>query len=184
MPIFSGRAFGAEIFHDPAAAFAKVLEALQAFQLEDDSFHPYSSKFDLYASNKIGGTLTPSEQRGFRVFMSETKGNCVACHYNGPGFAGSVRMFTDYSYEAIGVPRNDDIPGNRNAKVLRSGSLRAVGSSASGQQRVLRHVQDAHAEKRRDQAGVLSQRPDQNAARRDPFLQYARHEPRGVGTQP
>jgi cytochrome c peroxidase len=107
-------AFGKNIFEDPTAAFNKALAALQAFQLEDPSFHPYNSKYDLYAGNKVGGTFTPAEQRGFAVFNDPQKGNCFACHYNGAGLNGSVRIFTDYSYAAIGVPRNNEIPANGN----------------------------------------------------------------------
>lgn len=108
------QAFGAGILDQPERAFTNALAALQAFQLEDDSFHPYSSRYDLYASNKIGGTLSPAEQRGFRVYRDPAKGNCVACHYNGAGIGGSQRLFTDFTYAAIGVPRNDEIPANRN----------------------------------------------------------------------
>jgi cytochrome c peroxidase len=110
------QAFGADIFADPAAAFQKAGEALQAFQMEDYSFHPYSSKYDLYAGNKIGGSLTEAERRGFAVFSNPKKGNCYACHYSGAGLNGSVAMFTDYSYEAIGVPRNSAIAANRDPK--------------------------------------------------------------------
>ncbi len=110
------QAFGADIFSDSDNAFQKAVQALQAFQLEDYSFHPYSSKFDLYAANKIGGALTDAERRGFAVFMNPQKGNCFACHYSGAGLNGSVAMFTDYSYEAIGVPRNSSIAVNRNSK--------------------------------------------------------------------
>jgi cytochrome c peroxidase len=108
--------FGANIFADPTVAFQKAGEALQAFQMEDYSFHPYSSKYDLYAANKIGGNLTEAERRGFAVFSNPKKGNCYACHYSGAGLNGSVAMFTDYSYEAIGVPRNSAIAANRNPK--------------------------------------------------------------------
>jgi cytochrome c peroxidase len=109
------QAFGHSAFENTTTAFARALDALQAFQLEDPSFHPYSSKYDLYASNKIGGTLSPAERRGFAVYNDPHKGNCFACHYNGAGLDGSVRLFTDYTYAAIGVPRNDDIPANRHA---------------------------------------------------------------------
>ncbi len=109
------RAFGNDVFANPEKAFQRAAEALQAFQKEDYSFHPYSSKYDLYAGNKIGGDLTQAERRGFAVFMNPKKGNCFACHYSGAGLAGSVAMFTDYSYEAIGVPRNAAIPVNRNS---------------------------------------------------------------------
>jgi cytochrome c peroxidase len=106
-------AFGRGTLSDSDRAFASALAALQAFQLEDDSFHPYSSKYDRYASNKIGGELTAQERRGFAVYDDPKKGNCFACHYNGAGLNGSVRLFTDYSFAAIGVPRNRDIPANR-----------------------------------------------------------------------
>lgn len=105
-------AFGENIFDNVAKAFSSALAALQAFQLEDPSFHRYNSKYDLYAGNKIGGTLTPAEQRGFAVYNDPQKGNCFACHYNGAGVNGSVRLFTDYTYAAIGVPRNNDIAAN------------------------------------------------------------------------
>ncbi len=110
------QAFGAAVFDDVRGAFRKALEALQAFQVEDPSFHPYNSKYDLRASNKIGGTFTPAENRGFAVYNDPKKGNCFACHYNGAGLNGSVRLFTDYTYAAIGVPRNMDIPANKNPR--------------------------------------------------------------------
>jgi cytochrome c peroxidase len=106
-------AFGREILSDHERAFRAASDALQAFQLEDDSFHPYTSKYDRYASNKIGGALTAQERRGLAVYNDPKKGNCFACHYNGAGLNGSVRLFTDYTYAAIGVPRNRDIPANR-----------------------------------------------------------------------
>lgn len=109
------QAFGSNAFADTNAAFNNALAALQAFQLEDTSFHPYSSKYDLYAGNKIGGTLTPAEIRGMDVFTDPNTGNCASCHYQGAGLNGSVALFTDFSYEAIGVPRNSSIPANGNA---------------------------------------------------------------------
>ena len=107
--------FGEHAFEDPAA-FDNATKALQAFQLEDPSFHPYSSRYDLYAGNKIGGTMSAAEARGFAVYNDPDKGNCFACHYNGAGLFGSVALFTDFTYAAIGVPRNKDIPANRNAR--------------------------------------------------------------------
>ena len=106
------QAFGSDAFADPNSAFVSALQALQAYQLEDRDFHPYSSKYDLYAGNKIGGTLTPAEARGLAVFTDPGTGNCASCHYQGAGLNGSSALFTDFSYEAIGVPRNTAIPAN------------------------------------------------------------------------
>jgi cytochrome c peroxidase len=110
------RAFGGSLGGDVEKAFGQVLFALERFQLEDESFHPYTSKFDLHAGNKIGGDFTPAETRGFKVFADPTLGNCASCHYSGAGISGSSGLFTDFSYEAIGVPRNADIPANVDPK--------------------------------------------------------------------
>jgi cytochrome c peroxidase len=105
-------AFGGDVFGSTAHAFQCALDALQAYQLEDNDFHPYSSKFDLFADNKVGGELTPSEVRGLQVFSDPNKGNCNACHFGGPGANGGTELFTDFTFEAISVPRNVEIPAN------------------------------------------------------------------------
>lgn len=111
----------ADIATNPATAFTVIGLALQQFQLEDDDFHPYTSKFDYYAkletSNGQPVNLTAAEQRGQNVFVDSSRGNCFACHYTGPmgGPAypnGGQYEFSDFSYEAIGVPRNPAIPAN------------------------------------------------------------------------
>ena len=44
------QAYGANIFSDPATAFTDIGLALQQYQLEDPSFHPYTSKYDYAVS--------------------------------------------------------------------------------------------------------------------------------------
>lgn len=110
-PLFE-KAFGADVFDVPAATFDAAAAAFQAFQLEDDSFHPFSSKFDLYLDGKPGGTLTAAEARGLDVFGDPKKGNCASCHSSSAGPGGSHPLFTDFSYEATSVPRNLEIPAN------------------------------------------------------------------------
>ncbi len=109
-------AFPGVTWTDTAGVFDAALSALQAFQLEDRSFHPYTSKFDLRAGNKLGGTFTAAEMRGYRVFVDGKRGNCASCHYHGAGPGGSSGMFTDYSYEAIGVPRNRTLVANQDPR--------------------------------------------------------------------
>jgi cytochrome c peroxidase len=108
-------AFGDDVFQRPNEAFQRATEALNAFQMEDYSFHPFSSKFDLHVRHKIGGQFSDAERRGLGVFLDPQKGNCAACHFTGAGLQGSSGLFTDYSYEAIGVPRNPDIPLNKDS---------------------------------------------------------------------
>ena len=105
--------YGADVFGSVDTAFADLGAAIQAYETEDASFHPYSSKYDLALHNKIGGSLTAAELRGFQVFSDANVGNCVACHFAGPSFNGNVGLMTDFTYQAIGAPRNDSsIPGN------------------------------------------------------------------------
>lgn len=141
------QAFGAGVFGDTATAFNDIGLALQAYQTEDPSFQPYSSKYDLYISNKIGGTLTPAEMRGLELFNDTTAGaGCVACHYSGANFSGSVGLMTDFTYQTLGAPRNDasipnnadPIPSNADASYYDMGlcgpftSLHLPGSATSG----------------------------------------------------
>lgn len=110
------QAFGENVFDDPATAFTDVGLALQQYQLEDPSFHPYTSKYD-YAvqvglSNGKPVSLTAAELRGYNVYINPNGGNCFACHYNGPMVGGGGAVFTDFTYAALGVPRNNSIPAN------------------------------------------------------------------------
>jgi len=104
------RTFGAGIFGHPAQAFARAMFALERFELEDPSFHPYSSKFDDFLDGKA--VLSAQEQRGYVSFMAPDKGNCASCHPATPGADGSHPLFTDFGFEALGVPRSPDIPAN------------------------------------------------------------------------
>jgi cytochrome c peroxidase len=117
------QAYGAQAFADPGTAFTNIGLALQAYQLEDPSFHPFSSKYDLYAGNKIGGTLTAAEKRGLDLFTDPNgKANCAACHYQGASLGGGSAFFTDFSFEGIGLPRNtSEIPANQDPKFIDMG---------------------------------------------------------------
>ncbi|CAB3749058.1 cytochrome-c peroxidase [Paraburkholderia humisilvae] len=105
------QAFGENAFADSAKAFTMAMSALQSYQQEDPSFHPYTSKFDLLRHNR-GNYLTPQEMHGLQLFNDENKGNCIACHLSGNAQGGSVAPFTDYSFEAVAPPRNMEIPAN------------------------------------------------------------------------
>jgi cytochrome c peroxidase len=94
-----------------ARALAQAAAALAAFELEDPSFHPYSSRYDRYLKGQTA--LSNEELAGLRLFSDPAKGNCAACHTVATGPGGQPPQFTDYSYHALGVPRNPGIPANR-----------------------------------------------------------------------
>jgi len=81
------------------------------------SVSPFTSKFDYYLANKA--TLTPQEANGYELFRG--KGSCNTCHLDGrsstllggsdTGQAASVQpMFTDTTYNNLGLPKNVRLP--------------------------------------------------------------------------
>jgi len=118
------RLYGARIFTQPAVALEQATMALEAFQMEDPSFRPYTSKFDAAMSGNA--TFTPEELRGYILFNNPDKGNCAKCHINVPGPGGRPAQFTDFSLVALGVPRNPAIPANRDARYFDLGACGPV----------------------------------------------------------
>jgi cytochrome c peroxidase len=103
--------FGANIFGQRALALDEALFALARFQAEDPSFHPYDSKYDAVLAGKA--TLSEAEARGLKLFDDPKKGNCSSCHIDRATLDGVFRpVFTDFQFEALGAPRNRDIPAN------------------------------------------------------------------------
>jgi cytochrome c peroxidase len=106
------RVFGADIFTRPDDAFARATLALQQFQREDEAFKPFSSKYDQFLRGRL--TLSEQELRGLALFNSPAKGNCAACHPSAKASDGSHPLFTDFSYDNLGVPRNAALAQNAN----------------------------------------------------------------------
>jgi cytochrome c peroxidase len=103
--------FGANIFAQRELALDEALFALARFQAEDPSFHPYDSKYDAVLAGKA--TLGEAEARGLKLFDDPKKGNCSSCHIDRATRDGVFRpVFTDFQFEALGAPRNRDIPAN------------------------------------------------------------------------
>jgi cytochrome c peroxidase len=102
--------FGSSVLHHPRLLVSEALFAIGRYQIEDPSFHPYSSKYDAWRQGKA--RLTPAELRGLRVFDDPKRGNCAACHLDRPSADGLPPLFTDFQYEALGVPRNRALAAN------------------------------------------------------------------------
>jgi len=103
-------AFGAGVLADADATLAEIGAAIAAYESEDPDFHPFSSKYDFWLQGKA--QLTGSELRGLALFNDPGKGNCTACHPSQRQGHSEHALFTDFTYDNIGVPRNWDIPAN------------------------------------------------------------------------
>lgn len=105
-PLFE-EVFGPGALKDVDRAYRHMVEAIAAFE-RTPHFAPFSSKYDAYLAGKA--SLTEQELRGLKLFEDEKKGNCAACHPSRPGPKGEPPLFTDFTYDNLGVPKNPDNP--------------------------------------------------------------------------
>jgi cytochrome c peroxidase len=106
------RVFGPAALDDTEAAYDHIARAIAAFERQS-VFNRFSSKYDAYLAGRVA--LSAAELRGLRAFEAEDKGNCAACHPSKPGRDGTPPLFTDFSYDNLGVARNPHNPYYRQA---------------------------------------------------------------------
>lgn len=102
--------YGSSVLSDPTTALQRMAEALAAFETEDGEFHPFTSKYDYWQKGQA--QLTAQEQRGLALFNDPSRGNCAACHPSTSADGVTPALFTDFSYDNLGVPRNYAIAAN------------------------------------------------------------------------
>jgi cytochrome c peroxidase len=99
--------YGPDALTDPDTAFANMADAIEAYE-KTSEVNPFSSKYDFWLRGEA--ELTEQEQRGLEIFEAENKGNCLACHPSRPAEDGSPPLFTDFTYDNLGVPPNPENP--------------------------------------------------------------------------
>lgn len=99
------RVFGPGLDSDDALLSA-MTTALADFE-RSATVNPFSSKYDAWLRGEA--ELTEQEERGRRLFEDPAKGNCAACHVT---TTDGMRppLFTDYTFDNIGIPRNPSSP--------------------------------------------------------------------------
>ena len=88
-----------------AINYARIGLAIAAYE---DSFevNQFSSKYDAYLEGKAN--LNKQEALGLELF--EGKAGCSGCHVSEPGPEGEPPLFTDFTYDNIGTPKNPENP--------------------------------------------------------------------------
>jgi cytochrome c peroxidase len=104
------RVFGSNAFADADFSLLAAQYSLSSFELSSAEFHPYDSKYDFFLKGKV--MLSQQELRGYSLFNRPDKGNCADCHPSTRQANGSPPVFTDYTYDNLGVPRNAEIQAN------------------------------------------------------------------------
>jgi len=89
---------------DINSIYAHITDALAAYQ-QSEEVNSFSSKYDAWMQGKA--IFTEAELHGMNLFGN--KGMCAECHIlNKDEYARRV-LFTDHTYDNLGIPRN---PGN------------------------------------------------------------------------
>jgi cytochrome c peroxidase len=79
--------------------------AIAAYE-NSSEVNQFSSKYDYYLLGEV--ELTDQEAWGLELF--EGKGFCSACHPSEVGPGGEPPLFTDFTFDNLGVPKNPDNP--------------------------------------------------------------------------
>jgi len=82
-------------------AYERIARSIAAYERSKE-VNPFSSKFDAYLDNKA--KLTKQEKDGFRLFLG--KGNCANCHSVTPDQCSKRPLFTDFTFDNPGIPKN------------------------------------------------------------------------------
>lgn len=93
------------------AAYDAMTQAIAAFERKP-RFARFTSKFDYFVAGRT--RLTAQERLGLELFNG--KALCSACHISTPTQNAKGKwipaLFTDFTYDNIGAPRNTNIPGD------------------------------------------------------------------------
>ena len=90
---------------DVEANYDRIALSIATYE-DSPEVNQFSSKYDYWLDNLA--ELSDEEAWGLELF--EGKAMCSACHPSSPGLAGERPLFTDFSYDNLGVPKNPENP--------------------------------------------------------------------------
>lgn len=90
---------------DADSLYAHITDALAAYQ-QSKEVNPFSSKYDAWKKGKTA--LSEAELRGMELFKD--KGMCAECHILDKDPRAEHTLFTDHTYDNLGIPRHPENP--------------------------------------------------------------------------
>ena len=91
--------------HDVAGTYERIARSISAYE-HSTEVNPFSSKYDYC----LAGMVDLTEQEAFGLELFEGDAMCSACHLSEPGPNGEPPLFTDFTYDNLGVPKNPENP--------------------------------------------------------------------------
>ena len=89
--------------------FDNIALSIEAYEASSES-NAFTSKYDYFLNGEA--VLTKQESSGLELFNN--KGNCAACHPITTGPYAAMPLFTDYTFDNLGIPKNLENPVYRN----------------------------------------------------------------------
>lgn len=86
------------------AAYDQIALAIAGYEASP-AVNAFTAKYDYYLAGKV--KLTKPERQGLELFAGQAQ--CAACHTLTPGFSGEP-VFTDFTYDNVGIPKNPANP--------------------------------------------------------------------------
>ncbi len=120
--------YGATALSESKRAYELIADAIAAYE-SSSTVNRFDSKFDAFLRGEE--SLSLEESKGFALFKDPEKGNCIACHTgNTESEDPQEWLFTDFTYDNLGVPRNSKIPQNQNPEFFDLGLCQQPGLKA------------------------------------------------------
>ena len=123
--------YGEDICRNTTNAYNAIGQALAAFE-NSKQVNAFSSKYDYYLKDSKKYPLSKQESVGLRLFEDKKKGNCAACHPSRPDAQGGAPLFTDFTYDNLGFPKNPANPWYKMPKEFNPDGVRWVDTGLSG----------------------------------------------------
>jgi len=86
-------------------AYDNIALSIAAYEASAE-VNQYTSKFDYYQAGLV--KLNNEEMKGLDLFKG--KGKCADCHLLDKGPNGEPPLFTDFTFDNLGIPRNPENP--------------------------------------------------------------------------
>lgn len=100
--------YGKGSLNETKTAIKHISSAIADYERSEE-LSPFNSKYDAYLKGDV--KLSKQELRGLKLFEAEDKGNCAACHPSKLDEASKFPpLFTDFTYDNLGVPSNKNNP--------------------------------------------------------------------------
>lgn len=88
-----------------AGTYEKIARSIAEYEKSPEA-NPFSSKYDAYLAGQV--LLTDQEMWGLELFEGDAM--CSACHISEPGPDGEPPLFTDFTFDNLGIPKNPANP--------------------------------------------------------------------------